>query len=174
MAAPGTVDDKLIKMVREAGHRYGPAILDTSKRAQVSFALALALVEQESGFINQFGCDLGNTNTVPWCHQLVTRDRVKALIRHVEGGGISNGVGLTQLTSIGFIMQAEAEGGAHRVRPQCRVGFRLLHGLIERHGEVLGIGYYNGGEGNARPDYSKSVRDLRDIWQARINHVLLG
>jgi hypothetical protein len=174
MAMTGTNDDKLIKMVMEAGHQYGPAILATSKREAVPLALALALVEQESDFINQFGCDLGPRSTAPWCHQLVTRDRVQALIRHVEGGGISNGVGLTQLTTIGLIQQAEAEGGAHRVRPQCRVGFRLLHGLIERHGEVDGIGCYNGGEGNPVLSYSKSVRALRDKWQASINHTLLG
>ena len=149
MAMTGTNDDKLIKMVMEAGHQYGPAILATSKREKVPFALALALVEQESDFINQFGCDLGPRNTAPWCHQLVTRDRVKALIRYVEGG-------------------------AHRVRPQCRVGFRLLHGLIERHGEVDGIGCYNGGDGNPVLSYSKSVRALRDKWQASINHTLLG
>jgi hypothetical protein len=172
MAMTGTNDDKLIKMVREAGHQYGPAILATSKREGLPLALALALVEQESGFINQFGCDLGPQSTVPWCHQLVTRDRVKALIRHVEGGGTSNGVGLTQLTSIDLIRQAEAAGGAHTVRPQCRVGFRLLHGLIERHGEVDGIGCYNGGEGNPVLSYSKSVRALRDEWQVRINHAL--
>jgi len=104
----------------------------------------------------------------------VTPDRVKALIAHVNGGGISNGVGLTQLTSIGFIQQAEARGGAHKVRPQCRVGFGLLHGLIERHGEEFGIGAYNGGEGNPSFDYAAKVIKLRNNWQARINQVLLG
>jgi hypothetical protein len=172
MATTGTTDDKLIKMVREAGHRYGPAILATSKRERLSFALALALVEQESGFRNIFGCDLGPQSTAPWCHQQVTRDRVKALIAHVNAGGTSNGVGLTQLTSIGLIRQAEAMGGAHMVRPQCRVGFGLLHGLIERHGEVDGIGCYNGGEGNPILDYSKSVRALRHKWQTLINQTL--
>jgi hypothetical protein len=174
MATTGTNDDKLIEMVRQAGHRYGPAILATSKHQRLPFALALALVEQESSFINQFGCDQGSQSTVPWCHQLVTRDRVQALIRHVKGGGISNGVGLTQLTSIDLILQAEAEGGAHRVRPQLRVGFRLLHDLIEQDGEVDGIGCYNGGPGNPIAAYSKSVRALRDIWQTKINHALLG
>ena len=170
MATTGTTDDKLIKMVRDAGHRYGPAILATSKREKLPFALALAVVEQESGFQNIFGCDKG----APFCHQQVTRDRVQALITHVNGGGISNGVGLTQLTSIGFILQAEARGGAHRVRPQCRVGFGLLHDLIERHGEQVGIGAYNGGEGNPNFNCATSVVGLRVKWQARINQTLLG
>jgi hypothetical protein len=172
MATTGTTDDKLIKMVREAGHRYGPGILATSKREGVPFALALALVEQESGFQNIFGCDLGPQGAAPWCHQQVTRDRVKALIAHVNAGGTSNGVGLTQLTSIGFIKQAEAMGGAHMVRPQCRVGFGLLHGLIKRHGERVGTGAYNGGEGNSNLDYADHVLALRDKWQALINQTL--
>ncbi|HYV32764.1 MAG TPA: hypothetical protein VEO53_16875, partial [Candidatus Binatia bacterium] len=91
----------------------------------------------------------------------MTRDRVKALIAHVNAGGTSNGVGLTQLTSIGLIRRAEALGGAHRVRPQCRVGFGLLHDLIERHGEETGIGCFNGGEGNPQFDYAQSVLGLR-------------
>jgi len=170
MATTGTTDAKLIKMVRDSGHAFGPAILATSKREKLSFALALALVEQESDFQNIFGCD----QNAPFCHLPVTPDRVKALIAHVNGGGISNGVGLTQLTSIGFIQQAEARGGAHKVRPQCRVGFGLLHGLIERHGEEFGIGAYNGGEGNPSFDYAAKVIKLRNNWQARINQVLLG
>jgi len=174
MATPGTNDDKLLKMVRAAGHFHGSAILAESKRESVPLALALALVEQESGFRNIFGCDLGPKSVAPWCHQHVTRVRVQALIAHVENGGTSNGVGLTQLTSIDFIRQAEAEGGAHKVGPQCRVGFRILHGLIERNGERVGIGAYNGGEGNPNLDYAKSVLALRDQWQARINHTLLG
>jgi hypothetical protein len=174
MAATGTNDDKLIKMVREAGHFHGPTILAESKRERLPFALALALVEQESGFKNIFGCDLGPQSTAPWCHQQVTRDRVQALIAHVEAGGTSNGVGLTQLTSIGFIRQAEAEGGAHRVYAQCRVGFRVLHDLIDKHGEQIGIGAYNGGEGHPTLAYAKKVLALRDKWQALINHTLLG
>jgi uncharacterized protein (DUF2336 family) len=67
MAATGTTDAKLIKMVRDSGHAFGPAILATSKREKLSFALALALVEQESNPQNIFGCDEG----APFCHQQV-------------------------------------------------------------------------------------------------------
>ena len=172
MADTGTNDAALIKMVSDAGHLYGADILAESKRAGLPFALALALVDQESTFQNIFGCDLGPRDTVPWCHQPVTRDRVQALIAHVAGGGISNGVGLTQLTSIDLIQQAEAEGGAHNIVPQCRVGFGRLHDLIQRHGEQVGIGAYNGGEGNPQPDYAASVLALRDKWQALIDRTL--
>lgn len=50
MADTETNDDELIKIVSDAGHLHGPDILAESKRAGLPFALALALVEQESGF----------------------------------------------------------------------------------------------------------------------------
>jgi hypothetical protein len=50
MATTGTADAKLIKMVRDSGHAFGPAILATSKREKLSFALALALVEARIKF----------------------------------------------------------------------------------------------------------------------------
>jgi hypothetical protein len=174
MAMTETSDSRLIEMVRAAGFTFGPVIVAEARREGIELATALALVQQESGFRNIFGCDLGHRKTVPWCHQHVTRDRVKALIAHVKAGGISNGVGLTQLTDIGLIRQAEAEGGAHTVDAQCRVGFRHLHGLIERHGELTGIGAYNGGEGNPDLDYADDVLALRGAWRARISRALRG
>ena len=175
MAKGQTSDSKLIEMIRGAGFSFGPVIMTEARREGVQLALALALVEQESTFRNIFGCDgKRQIQVVPWCHQHVTRDRVQALIAHVEAGGASNGVGLTQLTDIGLIREAEVEGGAHTVDAQCRVGFRLLHGLIEQHGERTGIGGYNGGPGNPNLDYADHVIGLRAKWQARINNVLGG
>jgi hypothetical protein len=165
---------QIAEVVKRAGFSFGPTILAEAAEADLPPALALALVEQESGFRNIFGCDQGPHETAPWCHQKVTRKRVKALIDHVERGGISNGVGLTQLTSIGFIRQAEAQGGAHRVEAQCRVGFRLLHELIARHGQRVGIGAYNGGEGNPNLPYADSVIALRTKWKKRIKDAITG
>jgi hypothetical protein len=165
---------QIAEVVRRAGFSFGPTILAEAAKADLRPALALALVEQESGFRNIFGCDQGPRETPPWCHQKVTRKRVQALIDHVERGGISNGVGLTQLTSIGFIRQAEAEGGAHRVDAQCRVAFRLLHDLIARNGRRVGIGAYNGGEGNPNLTYADSVIALRAEWKRRIEAALGG
>lgn len=170
-----TDETKLIEMIKGAGFSFGPAIVAEAKREGVRLALALALVEQESGFRNIFGCDSGKQlDTAPWCHQPVTSERVKELIAFVGRGGTSNGVGLTQLTSIDLIKQAEAEGGAHKVVAQCRVGFRFLHGLIERNQERAGIGAYNGGESNPNFKYADSVLALRGKWQARINQALGG
>lgn len=166
-------DRKLIQMVADAGFLFGPVILAESRRQGVQLAMALALVEQESTFRNIFGCDGGRTiSKAPWCHQQVTRERVQELIAHVQAGGVSNGVGLTQLTSIGLIRQAETLGGAHTAAAQCRVGFGLLHDLIARHGERTGIGAYNGGEGNPNLGYADAVLARRARWQTRINAAL--
>jgi hypothetical protein len=163
-----TRDAALAELVKAQGFSFGPTIVREANRAELPIPLALALVEQESGFRNIFGCDLGPRSSAPWCHQEVTKDRVQALLAHVKKGGTSNGVGLTQLTSIDFIHQAEAEGGAHKVEAQCRVGFRLLRGLIERNGHRTGIGAYNGGEGNPNLDYADSVLALRAKWEKRV------
>jgi len=167
-------DQKLAEMVRAAGHDFGPTIIREAKTAKLGLAMAFALVEQESGFKNIFGCDLGTRDTVPWCHQDVTAERVKALISHVDRGGVSNGVGLTQLTSIDFIKRAEKVGGAHKTDAQCRVGFALLHDLIARHGVRVGLGAYNGGEGNPNLDYADGVLALRAKWQSAVNDALKG
>ena len=174
MPATATSDKRLNGMIKGAGASFGPVIVAEAKREGLALALALALVDQESGFKNIFGCDLGPQETAPWCHQDVTKERVGALIKHVKAGGTSNGVGLTQLTSIGFIQQAQAAGGAHKPQAQCRVGFQLLHDLIERHGERAGIGAYNGGEGNPNLDYADSVLELKAKWQSRIGRALGG
>jgi len=167
-----TRDAALAELVRTHGFSFGPTIVREANRAGLPIPLALALVEQESGFRNIFGCDLGPRSSAPWCHQEVTKDRVQALLAHVKKGGTSNGVGLTQLTSIDFVRQAEAEGGAHKAEAQCRIGFRLLRGLIERNGERTGIGAYNGGEGNPNLDYAASVLALRAKWDKRVKGAL--
>jgi hypothetical protein len=104
----------------------------------------------------------------------VNKQRVGELIRHVKVGGVSNGAGLTQLTSIDLIQRAQREGGAHTVEAQCRIGFRHLHDLIERHGERVGIGAYNGGEGNPQLDYADDVLELKAKWHGRIRRALGG
>ena len=174
MPAAATSEKKLTQMIRGANGAFAPAIVAEAKRERLPLALALALVDQESSFRNIFGCDLGPRDTAPWCHQDVTKERVGELIRHVKAGGTSNGVGLTQLTSIDLIEQAQREGGAHMVEAQCRIGFRRLHDLIERHGEQVGIGAYNGGEGNPQLDYADDVLKLKAKWHGRIRRALGG
>ena len=125
---------------KRAGARYPHRIIKHARRADIPLSWAFALVEQESGFRNVFGCDHGSV----LCHQKVTRDRVQFLIRWVARGGISNGVGLTQLTSIDLIDAAERIGGADRVDNQLAVGFAYFAGLTD-HGKAMDNAWrYNG------------------------------
>jgi len=135
---------------------------------------AAALVEQESGGKNLFGCDWGKqwTTTPPYCQIKVTRDRVKLLIENWRDGGGQNGIGLTQLTSMDYVMAAEKMGGAHLPRFQMRVGFKLLNDNINDMGFQAGAAAYNAGRGNWRAvynTYGASVVGLQQAWQRRLN-----
>jgi len=114
---------------------------------------AAALVEKESGGKNIFGCDFGErfTTDPPFCQVAVTEERVKRLIAnfHQPPPGIgANGIGVTQLTSMDLVEEAEGMGGAHLLRHQMRVGFGLLNRLIALFGWPEGAAAYNAGPGN--------------------------
>lgn len=105
------------------GARYPLRILWAAKDEGVPASWLFALIEQESQFSNIFGCDHGSI----LCHQKVTEERVQQLINYVRAGGPSNGIGFTQLTSLGYIMRAQQLGGAHIPRYQIEVGAQALH-----------------------------------------------
>lgn len=107
---------------RRHGAKHARTIADEASRAGIPYAVAFALCEQESGFRNVFGHDQGGMyQGLP-----VTKDRVQEMLRRVHNGAVSNGVGYTQLTWVGFIAEAEKLGGAHKIRYQCRVGFGII------------------------------------------------
>lgn len=149
----------------EEVERMGPSGLYLSTAA--------ALCEKEAGGKNIFGCDFGSrwTNEPPYCQVAVTKERVKALIRNVNTGGGQNGVGLTQLTSIGLVQEAEKMGGAHLPRFQMRVGFRYLNSLIAQLGWPAGGAAYNAGAGNWRAvinTYGADMAKKEREWAARL------
>ncbi len=150
-------------------NRRGKMIVEEAERAGIPITLACALVEQESGGRNIFGCDWGSRwiRTPPYCNVWVTEARVQKLLANIANGGGQNGVGLTQLTAVSFVKDAEAMGGAHKPRYQCRVGFDLLKNLTMNMGERRGIGAYNGGPGNPIMSYADSVLSKRDEWRRR-------
>src|SRR5215203_2196312 len=158
-----------IEVINEHFYPYGEIIVREAKRAGLDLALACALVEQEGGR-NIFGCDWGPRWTFepPYCQVPVTPERVRRLLANIDSGGGSNGVGLTQLTYPPYIREAEALGGAHLPRYQCRVGFRLLKELIEQMGERQGIGAYNGGQSNPVMEYATSVMIRKRQWSRRL------
>jgi hypothetical protein len=122
-------DRRLALRLRRHGARYALDIIREARRERVPLSWALALVEQESAFRNIFGGDHGNLardDRAPFFRVRVTQRRVWELLRWIGSGGASNGVGLTQLTSVGYIREALSEGGAHVPRINLRVGFRTL------------------------------------------------
>lgn len=136
---------------------------------------AAALLEQESGGKNVFGCDWGRrwTTEPPFCNVEVTLERVKLLISnfHQPPPGVgANGVGVTQLTSMSLVEAAEGIGGAHLVRHQMRVGLRYLNDLIARFGWPEGAAY-NAGPGNLQSvmdTYGASMARREREWAARL------
>ena len=157
-------DERLVALFCNYGlnEPHATAMVEEAKAAKIDMALAAALCQQESGFKNIFGCDWGAG--VAFCHLDVTKDRAQQL----RAGGKANGVGWTQLTSFGYVDAANKEGGVWDVRNQCRVGFRVLRGHMDKLGERTGIGAYNGGEGNPQLGYADSVLGLKKVWEKRI------
>lgn len=171
---PGGGDDAVAIIDRHL-RGNGSAIVEAARRTGLDLALACALVDHESiGGQNIFGCDWGArwTEEPPYCQVPVTPERVRALLANIENGGGQNGVGLTQLTSVGYVRQAEALGGAHIPLNQCLVGFEVLKGHIDRFGYARGIGAYNAGAGNPElgidNGYYAKVRARHDVWKQRL------
>lgn len=155
-------DLRKVYRARGAGARHALKIAQEARRAGLPLDLAYALVEQESGGRNIFGCDHGAGRA--FCHQEVTRERVQALLR----SGLANGVGLTQLTYPPLVREADRIGGAHRPRFQLRVGFKVLKDNIRRLGYRSGIRAYNG-SGPAAERYADLLIARRSRWHRTLN-----
>lgn len=150
--------DPRIKALRARLHgaRYAYTIAQEALRAGIPYAVAFASVEQESGFRNVFGHD-----NFTFAGQPVTNAKVDFLIRHVEQGGASNGVGFPQLTYIAFIKAAHRlPGGAAKVRNQLRVSFELLADLKKQHRTWHEAFRAYNGTGPLADNYAK-VMDVR-------------
>lgn len=138
-------------------------VIEAKRQPHITLSQSCALIEHESAWRNIFGCDTGG----PFCHQKVTRARVQDLIRHVRAGGISNGIGDTQLTWIGYITEAEHDGGAHIRRVNIATGLNILDGHVRRHGWLGGLSVYNSGDPvKALHTYARPVNELAREWHA--------
>lgn len=152
----------------------GQEIVEEAKRAGLELIVGCGLIEHEgAGAQNIFGCDFGAgyRGRPPYCNDLVTKDRLQALLRNVEADGGSNGVGQTQLTYPPFIYEAERLGGAHLTRWQLRVGFTLVASYIRKYGLREGLGAYNAGESNRRSvlnTYVPKVEAAIAGWRERL------
>lgn len=143
-----------LRIVIECRHRHDGVI---------PVSLGLALQEQESAGRNIFGAD---TNA-PFPHLPVTRARVLKLVDLVHAGSISNGVGPMQLTFIGFIEEANRDGGAWNPAVNIATGLGIIAGHVKDHGMRDGLATYNGG----KPTSEKGQRYAKEVLarQARIH-----
>jgi len=156
-------DYELARLADAQGANWSTRIILECRAHDVAISDGFALVDQESEFENIFGGDYGklpNAYAPPYYHVPVTKARVDALLAH----GKPNGVGPTQLTSFGFVQEANRDGGAHKPAVNIATGIALLGRLQKKHGRMKGLGAYNGGEGNPNMDYAHRVDAKADRW----------
>jgi hypothetical protein len=148
-----------LRIVVECRHRHDGVI---------PVSLGVALQEQESNGHNIFGADAN----APFAHQPVTRARVLKLVEHVRAGGLSNGVGPLQLTFIGFIDEANRDGGAWDPAVNIATGLGIIHGHVKQHGVRNGLATYNAGKPHSDKGqkYAAQVLDR----QQRIHDLIDG
>jgi hypothetical protein len=159
------------KLAREAEHygaKYATRIILECRAHDVAISDGFALIEQESEFRNIFGCDHGPGRA--FCHMNVTKNRVDQLL----ASSLSNGVGPAQLTSKGFVREANRDGGAHRPPANIATGIAILGRLQKKHGRMKGFGAYNGGESNPNMRYAQEVASRADRWHRRFHQAGLA
>jgi hypothetical protein len=165
-------DEELRDKAHAHGAEWGLRIIEEARREDVPISMAFALVEQESGFINQWGHDRDSDGDIIWPGRAgvnyVTEDEYREYKRRRGTPGRSGrmqGVGLTQLTWWEYQNMADSEGGCWNPRYQCRIGFRVLRGHYERYDSWRkALAVYNGGASNPNYEYADSVLRKRDRW----------
>jgi hypothetical protein len=153
------------KLAREAEHygaKYATRIILECRAHDVAISDGFALIEQESEFRHGEGR--------AFCHMNVTKHRVDQLL----ASSLSNGVGPAQLTSKGFVEEANHHGGAHRPSVNIATGIAILGRLQKKHGRMRGFGAYNGGEGNPNMRYAQEVASRADRWHRRFSQAGLA
>jgi hypothetical protein len=134
-----------------------------SRRAGISFPLACAILEQESGGgWNVFGHDFVRN---PIRGGKVTKARYLAYKHYRQLGLGMQGCGPLQLTWFSYQDRADALGGCWKPRFNMRVGFETLAANVRRYGHWGGIKAYNGA-GAAATAYAWSVTRREHRWEA--------
>lgn len=156
-------DLELARKAKAHGAEHATRIILECRAHDVIISDGFALVEQESNFMNIFGCDYGDLyvpSQPPYCHVAVTQARVDKLISR----GKPNGVGPTQLTSFNYVKDANRDGGAHKPSVNIATGIHILGQMQKKHGRMRGFGAYNGGEGNPSMGYAREVDAKAQRW----------
>lgn len=140
-------------------HPIGKIVVDEIERmgdGGLYLSTACALLEKENGGKNVFGCDSGSM----FCNMPVTRERVVKLLRAIDRGVPSNGVGHGQATYPPFLVEIEESGGLHKPQFQMRFCFNLLNDLIDGYGWQGGAAAYNAGPTNRMSVYETYGADM--------------
>jgi hypothetical protein len=148
-------DLKLARVAKKHGAKSALRTLYEARRNGIPYSWLLAMIEQESGWQNIFGCDHGQGKA--YCHQKVTNEKV----RNLMAWGLYNGVGYTQLTSPEYVaMASRRPGGAASVRNQIIVGAAVLKG--KTGGDMDQAWKYNG-----NPSYQHEIQPKAERWHKR-------
>jgi hypothetical protein len=165
--------ERLIRRAKRRGAKHVRVIFKAAEKHNVSYALALALFQHESNFINQYGHDRDRLGRVIWHGKdglvKVTRRNYRDYKAFRRRTGKAQGVGLGQLTSPGYQDRADARGGCWRTKVNVDVSLEVLAGHIKALGTFKGVGAYNGGRGNPVASYARAVLALRDRWRDHLH-----
>jgi hypothetical protein len=180
MAKHRIVDLRRAAKARAFGIRNPLIAIEEAQRTEhIGPALAIAMLEQESGGKNLWGHDptifiggfdkqhsrfwtgLGRRGYV---NEAGYREYKKQ--RRASGNRLMQGVGPMQLTWWEFQDGADHLGGSWNPRANIRYGLRRLDALIDQHGVREGIKRYNG-TGPRADAYARSVLERRAKWRGR-------
>lgn len=150
-------------VLKRYGFHRALTILDEADRAGISHALAVSMVEQETGNgANVFGHD----PSIYCGAGRVTEKKYKAYKR-ARGTTRMQGVGPLQLTWWSTQDAADRLGGCWKPRYNMRQGFRTLKANMKAHGFHAGVKAYNG-SGPAADAYMHSVLARYEKWKRRL------
>ena len=180
MPTQAEVDRSRAKIASEHGIRNAIYALRAERKLNhVGPALAIAMLEQESGGRNVWGHDptifiggFDRKNNKHWSRRkgYVNEAGYKEYKRQrgPTGRGGMQGVGPMQLTWYEFQDGADRLGGAWKPSVNILYGLSRLDDLIEDHGLTAGIQRYNG-SGPAAVRYAREVLAKREKWQTRFH-----
>ena len=167
-------------IARGRGIRNALIAIEEGAKVGIGPALAIAIMEKESGGKNVWGHDptifiggYDRKNRRYWTNRLKWRGYVNEAgyreykrQRGPTGRGGMQGVGPCQLTWYAIQDAADRLGGCWKPRINIRVGFTTLAALIEAHGLQQGIRRYNG-SGPRAEAYARDVLEKRAQWRDR-------
>lgn len=159
-------DARYARIAKKHGLQNSLRALWEARSAGISPALALAMLEQESGGRNVFGHD----PTIFRGAGEVTRSKYIAYRtqRRNSGNRLMQGVGPLQLTWWEFQDGADKLGGCWIPKYNLRYGYRRLRSLIRTYGMWDGVRRYNGSGPNAER-YRREVKEKYEKWHRRLH-----